>query len=297
MRLLLRSAVFCIVLFQGHPLAAAPEADGKPELVHFTSADAQRTLISGLLLKPKGERPHSAVIMLHGCSGMLTRSGKLKKRPTFWSRWLAARGYLVLLADSFTPRGLNSICKIKKRPVKPDRERPYDAYGALQYLQSRPDVRPDRIFLMGWSNGAMTLLWTIKADAPARPAGLSDDFRAAIAFYPGCVKLSKTGYQAKIPVLLQLGEADDWTPAKPCLGLMAAANQKGSAMRADVHPNAYHNFDHPTSKLKVITTRNSVYKSGQKQVHVGSNPEARAAAIANVAAYLDSFAGPAKAQK
>ncbi len=181
MRHLFLFAVFCIALFPVQPLLAATEAGDKPETVHFTSADAEKTLISGLLLKPKVGRPFSAVIMLHGCSGMLTRSGKLKKRPTFWSRWLAARGHLVLMADSFTPRGLNSICSIKNRPVKPDRERPYDAYGALQYLQARFDVRPDRIFLMGWSNGAMTLLWTVTAVTSARPTDLSHDFRAAIA--------------------------------------------------------------------------------------------------------------------
>ncbi len=293
MRHLFRFAVFGFVLFLLTPIGLAVEV----KTVRFTSADVQKTPLSGLLLKPEGNHPFSAVIMLHGCSGMLTRSGKLKRRPTFWSHWLAARGHLVLLADSFTPRGHNSICKIKKRPVKPDRERPFDAYGALEYLQSRPDVRPDRIFLMGWSNGAMTLLWTVKAGSPARPAGLSHDFRAAIAFYPGCVKLSKTDYRANIPVLLQLGEADDWTPAKPCLSLMANANQRGSTISAEVYPGAYHNFDHPTSKLKVITTRNSVYKSGQKQVHVGSNPDARTAAIANVAAYLDGFSTPAKGQK
>ncbi len=294
MRHLFHFAVFCIVFFPILPSLAATEEVGKPTTVHFTSADAGRTPISGLLLKPKSERPYSAVIMVHGCSGMLTRSGKLKKRPTQWSRWLAARGYLVLMADSFTPRGLNSICRIKDRAVKPDRERPYDAYGALEYLQARFDVRPDRIFLMGWSNGAMTLLWTLKAGAPARPANLPHDFRAAIGFYPGCIKISKTDYITEIPVLLQLGEADDWTPAKPCLQFMETAIRKGSTMRADVHPGAYHNFDHPTSKLKVITTRNSVYKSGEKQVHVGANPKARAAAMANVAAFLDGFAEAAK---
>jgi len=289
MRRLFHFALFCIVLFL---LAPSAGNTGEPGTVHFTSSDRHATPLSGLLLKPDGPGPHSAVIMLHGCSGMLTKSGKLKQRPTFWSRWLAASGHLVLMADSFTPRGLGSICKTEKRPVKPDRERPFDAYGALKYLQSRPDVRPDRIALMGWSNGAMTLLWTVKSDAPARPADLAHDFRAAVGFYPGCVKLLKTGYTTKIPVLLQLGAADDWTPAKPCLRLVTDAYLRGSDTRADLYPGAYHNFDHPTSKLKVITTRNSVYKSGQKKVHVGGNPEARAAAIANVAAYLDQALRP-----
>jgi dienelactone hydrolase len=37
-------------------------------------------------------------------------------------------------------------------------ERARDAYAALVYLQSRPEVRPDGLALMGWSNGAGTVL-------------------------------------------------------------------------------------------------------------------------------------------
>ena len=269
----------------------------KPQSVSFASADARATKLSGLLLIPRGKGPFPAVIMMHGCSGMLTKSGKLKKRPTYWSKWLKQRGFIVLLADSFTPRGHRSICRIKNRPVEPDRERPYDAYGALKYLQARPDVRPDRIFLMGWSNGAMSMLWTIKKGARARPRGLRHDFLAAIGFYPGCVKLSKTAYTTNIPVLLELGGADDWTPAKPCLRLVAKANKMGADMRADVHANAYHNFDHPTSRPKVITTRNSVYKKGYKKVHVGRNRKARNAAAANIAAFLGQQLKSANAKR
>jgi dienelactone hydrolase len=258
----------------------------KYKSVEFTSADPSTTLISGLILKPQGAGPFAAVVMLHGCSGMLTKSGKLKKRPTQWSRLLVAEGYLVLLADSFTARGHHSICRIKNRPVHPNVERPYDAYGALQYLQSRADVRADRITLMGWSNGAMTLLWTVKADATQRPTNLRHDFRAAIGFYPGCVQISKTPYATRIPTLLQIGAADDWTLPKPCLRMVATASSRGSPITADAHAGAYHNFDHPTSKVKTIITRNSVYKSGQKRVHVGSNPKARQASIDNVKTYL-----------
>jgi dienelactone hydrolase len=297
MRHLLVLSIVCFFQLFVPPPVAAATANGELEpvqSVRFASTDEQKTAIEGLLLKPIGKGPFSSVVMLHGCSGMISRSGKLKRRPAFWSHWLAKRGHLVLMVDSFTPRGFKAICSLRNRPVQPDRERPQDAYGALTYLLARPDVRPDQIILMGWSNGAMTLLWTLKADAPARPRDLSHDFRAAIAFYPGCTKLSKTNYRTKTPVLLQLGEADDWTPAKPCLRLMATANGNGSTLSADVYPDAYHNFDHPNSRLKVITTRNSVYKSGQKQVHTGSNPEARAKAIANVAAFLGQILGPKK---
>ena len=287
------SALFCALLV----LLPATRAFAAPEVVRFASADAQGTEINGLLLKPAGKGPFAAAIMLHGCAGMLTKSGKLRKRPEYWSNWLVRRGLMVLLVDSFTPRGHGSICEVEKRPVRPDRERPYDIYGALKFLLARPEVRHDRIFLMGWSNGAMSMLWALRKDAPARPKDLPHDFRAAIGFYPGCVRLAKTAYRTNIPVLLQLGGSDDWTPAKPCQRLVDKANKAGADMRADVHPGAYHNFDHPNSKLKVITTRNSVYSKGYKQVHTGSNQQARNAAAANVAAYLDGHLATAEAER
>lgn len=283
--MLARARVLALLLVLVLPDIASAENAGY-ERVGFTSLDAAAPELSGLLLKPDGTGPFAAVVMLHGCAGMLSKSGKLTKRPTFWSQRLAARGYLVLLADSFTARGLKSICRTRDRPITPEHERPLDAYGALKYLQSRPDVRPDRVALMGWSNGAMTLLWTIKADAPQRPAGLTHDFRAAIGFYPGCVQISKLPFATKIPTLLQLGGADDWTLPKPCIRMVDAARAAGSPIAADVHAGAYHNFDHPSSKVKTITTKNSVYASGEKQVHVGSNPEARDAALKNVAGFL-----------
>ena len=150
--------------------AAAPsfgDDTGDYQRIEFTSLDTAAPKLSGLLLKPAGDGPFPAVVMLHGCAGMLTKSGKLSKRPTFWSKWLMERGYLVLLADSFTARGLKSICRTRERPITPENERPYDAFGALTYLQSRPDVRPDKVALMGWSNGAMAGLHAIRDGSPS----------------------------------------------------------------------------------------------------------------------------------
>ena len=267
-------------------LHARADVGAPYQKVEFASLDAAAPMLSGLLLKPDGAGPFPAVVMLHGCAGMWTKSGKLSKRPTFWSKWLLERGYVVLLADSFTARGLKSICRTKDRPITPEKDRPYDAYGALKYLQSRPDVRPDRVALMGWSNGAMTLLWTIRTQAAQRPHDLKHDFRAAIGFYPGCVQVSKVPFATKIPTTIQIGAEDDWTLPEPCRKLVQHAKTAGSPIDITIHSGAYHNFDHPSSKVHTITTKNSVYASGEKQVHTGTNPEARAKAIENVAAFL-----------
>lgn len=266
------------------PLAAA-------ETVRFASADPAATEISGLLFRPSGAGPFPAVVMLHGCAGMVSKSGRLKRRPTFWARWLVEHGYAALLVDSFSRRGLGSICGIAERPIHPDRERPFDAYGGLAYLQRLTFIIPERIGLMGWSNGAMTLLWTLRRGARQRPATLGHDFRAAVAFYPGCVKLNRNPYASDRPILLQVGAADDWTPAAPCQRLVAEANRRGGRMEIDAYPGAYHSFDDPALPIRTIITRNAALQGGKKTVHIGTDIAARSAAISRVDRFLESHLG------
>ena len=262
------------------PVAFA--ADPTPLAVRFHSADPARTLIGGHYLKPSKVGPQPAVVMLHGCAGMLTASRSLRPRPAFWARWLWEKGYAVLLADSFTPRGHGGICTMAERPLHPDRERPYDAYGALRFLQAQPEVDPARVAVMGWSNGAMTLLWAVKTDARQRPVDLDHPFRAAVAFYPGCSALKRQAYATEVPTLLQLGADDDWTPARHCLVLTDRA-AAGVPIRADVYAEAHHGFDHPASVVRQVLTR----AAGQeRRVHVGTNLKARNSAVVNVEAFL-----------
>lgn len=267
--------------------ARAPTAELRAHAVPFVSGDG--TPLTGYLYKPDGNGPFDTVLMMHGCAGMLNKNGTMKAREAAWLDILRGEGYAVLLADSFTDRGYGSICRIRNRPVLPERERPHDAYGALRWLQAQPFVKPDRIVLMGWSNGAMSMLWAMRRDAPRRPAGLEHDFRAAIGFYPGCIKLRRDvpDYQAALPVLLQIGLADDWTKPKPCIALAGEATARGGApVTYDAYEGAYHSFDHPHSRERTITTKHSGYSSGRKTVHIGTNPKARAQAIARVKTYL-----------
>ena len=279
-----------------------------PHRVTFNSGDG--TLLIAYLYRTKAPAPDRtkapapgpAVIMLHGCGGLLTKSGKIKKREAAWRDILLTEGYTVLLVDSFNPRGHRTICRMKSRPVLPERERPHDAYGALKWLQTQPFADPGRIALMGWSNGAMAMLWTIRDDAQQRPPqqqplgvamGLEKDFIAAVGFYPGCIKIGKTNFKASIPALLQVGLADNWTMPKPCIALVEASNERGGvAMQIDAYDGATHGFDHPGSRPRAITTKNSVYRSGEKAVLVGTHPEARRKAIDRVKAYLRAAFAP-----
>jgi len=81
---------------------------------------------------------------------------------------------VTFLADSYGPRGLQRLCPLpeRDRPIKTDRERVRDAYGALLYIQSRKDVLARSVGVMGWSNGGQAAIWTIGDSHSGRPASL-----------------------------------------------------------------------------------------------------------------------------
>ncbi len=70
----------------------------------------------------------------------------------------------------------------------------------------------DRITLLGWSHGGMTTLSAVSNRARNEPLGL-DPCKAAIAFYPRCSLILR---RVDTPLLVLIGEADDWTPATYC---------------------------------------------------------------------------------
>lgn len=267
-------------------------ARAEPRRVEFPARDG--AMLSGVVVLPEGEGRFPGVVALHGCGGLLTASGRLKARESDWAKRLSAAGYAVFFPDSFNPRGVESVCSLVERPVLPERERVRDAYDALNWFQKQDYVRADRIALLGWSHGAMTALWTMARSSPGRPADLTWDYVGAVVFYPGCAQVGREipDYVAAAPMLLQLGEADEWTPAAPCLKLAEAIRGRpGPAVEVDLYSRAHHGFDQPGGAVHEVVVRNSIYKTGEKTVRVGPEPEARARAIVRVMAWLEDKLG------
>lgn len=264
--------------------ALAAPAFAAGEQVRFPGPGIELT---GRLYRPAGDGPFPAIVLLHGCSGMWRRDGR---EPTaaydFWAEHWRLRGYAALLVDSFGPRGEKEICTQKYRAVSPVRDRPLDAYAGLQWLAARKDVDPGRVHLMGWSNGAMAVLSTIQAGAPGRP-GKGPEFRSAVAFYPGCANLERVDYRTVVPLLIQAGADDDWTPARHCESLVRKSQGKGPPMDIDVYPGAHHAFDGYGKVQTRSEVRNLSSPNGWGAT-VGANPEARTKAIERTTAWLDA---------
>lgn len=245
--------------------------------VTYPSADG--TAISALFALPSGTAPFPAVILLHGCGGRDRANGTLTARHEEWAELLLARGYAVLLPESFASRGQGSQCAVRDRGILPWRERRADAAGARDFLQRQPGIDPARIALMGWSHGGSSVL------ASADLSGIT----AFVAFYPGCSRALRTGdWVPAAPLLLLIGDADDWTPAHPCRALAAAGGPRVSFVE---YPGAYHGFDAPGETVR-LRTGLAFSVRGDGTAHVGTNPAARADALRRVPAFLDGLMMP-----
>ena len=223
-----------------------------------------------------------AMVLLHGCGGPYNSKGVLAARFRELSERFNAMGIHVLVTDSLTPRNERELCTQKngERAVN-QLNRRRDALGALQWLASRPEVDPARLGLLGWSNGGSTVLAAsnqLHAEVQASAARPS----LVVAFYPGCATELARGYRAAAPLLLLVGEADDWTPAEPCKQLAHRAG--GAPVQIETYAGAYHGFD-GTAPLRLRSEVPNGVNPGQG-VHVGGQPAARAASALALERFL-----------
>jgi len=261
-------------------VGVAAETAGANESVEITDAG---TTLRGVLFKPQGAGPFPGVIALHGCGGLINRSGKIVRRFQDWGDRLAAAGLSVLFPDSFTTRGLSPQCRVRERNVRTARERVADAQVARRWLLSQDWTAKSRVSLMGWANGGSAALWAARPQSLPRDG--AQDFRSVIAFYPGCNRLSQAAWSARIPTMILIGKADDWTPAAACEQMVAGARGRSAHASIVVYPGAYHEFDRPDYPVRVVTGL-AFSADGSGRAHVGTNQAAREDAIRKVGQFL-----------
>ena len=240
----------------------------KAQTIRFPGPDGM--VLNATLFLPHGPAKGPAIVALHGCGG------PVPARDDDWARRLAAAGHIVLLPDSFGSRGLGSQCANPSRQVTAYGKRREDAIAALQYLAGRAGTPPGGVVLMGWSDGATTALAAGRV-SPDLPAGL---VRGIVALYPGCTVAGGKSWQPAAPVLILMGEADDWTPAAPC---RVVAERWPAQVRLVTYAGAYHDFDMPDRPVRVLS---GLASPPGGHAHAGSNPAAREEALRQVPAFI-----------
>jgi dienelactone hydrolase len=267
--------VLTLTLLAGGGVAHA----GGPETVEFH--DGEITL-KAMVYRPEGAGPFPAVIAMHDCSGLTNPAGRVNAKYREWAQLLVKDGFVVLFPESYDSRGLANQCNVRNRTIRPEHELVEDANASRRWLSQQPDVRADHISLLGWSNGASSVLWTVR---PQRKADDRPDFRSAVAFYPVCHRLESTAWSARIPTLILIGAADDVTSPQDCEHMVAGAKGRSARISITVYPGALHDFDHP-NRPPQLRTDYAVSADGTGRVHTGTNLAARADSLKRVPQWL-----------
>src|ERR1043165_8662631 len=254
------------------PAGAAPDA-----------VDIDGTKLKGLIYRPAGNGPFPAIVAMHGCDGLTEQGSVISRRYADWGERPMAGGDGGLFLDSFAARGLGAQCSAGQRSLRSGRERVVDIEAARRFLQAQSYVAPDRVSLIGWANGGVATLWTVRPGAARRDG--KPDFRFAVAFYPGCRRLRDTAWASRLPTLILIGDKDDWTPAGPCEQMVAGARGRTARATIHVYPGASHDSAPP--HLPLQQRLNVALATGPiGRVHVGTDPAARADALKRVPEWI-----------
>jgi dienelactone hydrolase len=262
-------------------IAATPQFGPTPERVTFASADGHTVLV-GYVFKPQGPHPARvpAVVMMHGRAGPYSTLAKgkydattLSERHRQWGALWAQQGYLAVLVDGFGPRGYPQGFPRFSYDQRPESlnevtVRPLDAYGALAYLRTRPDVQAARVALQGWSNGGSATLATMSEATPALTSPTpTTGFRGALAFYPACGLKGQfeDGVVPYAPVRVLMGSADEEVSPRVCTTLV----DKGRAHQGDItiklYPGGTHDFDDPGTNRQQVPANVAARRDGMAE--------------------------------
>jgi dienelactone hydrolase len=200
-----------------------PIGGGYTNAIDIPVNDPATKAISGALFKPTGAGPFPAVVYMVGCGGIDPPPLRAQEKTAI--DHLLGKGMAILIVDSFTPRHEPKGVCADLGNVDGGKAAEYatrgsnDVLAAVAVLKKMPEIDAKHIFLTGFSLGGWSSLLAIDTKNPAsRGAGVA----GVIAYYPYCYD----GVDPSVPVLVMIGEKDDWTPAVKCQALTGKTNQR-----------------------------------------------------------------------
>jgi len=198
------------VLFGVLGLAVAQTLESVEPVIDVSFPAGDSLELRGQLYQPNGGGPFPAVVLMHRCDGMLANMTPMEKVALM----LRDSGYVVLVVDSFGPRGVRNVCDDPVLVKSPNpRDRVEDALVANRYLSSLKFVDSSRVGLVGWAHGGITALmtWARNSDASG-----GSPFAAIAAYYPLCGVMGIDIRSSNTPLLIFIGDRDDVVSASGC---------------------------------------------------------------------------------
>jgi dienelactone hydrolase len=221
-----------------------------------------------------------AVALFHGCGGVGQNNTRMAELLRSW-------GYVALVVDSFSSRGLKDVCG-RNWPTQADAEkRAIDIDAAGLWLNTQTFVKSTQSAFMGYSyGGGVGLLRALSARTDIR---VQSGWRAAVLVYPDCGLGEPLGpaLRPRLPTMIAMGALDDWTPVRQCEALLGRIVADRALIETHVYPDAHHSFDAlglPVRYLDGVGNRSK--PDGCCGAHYGANEAAWKAFVTDVREYL-----------
>ena len=233
--------------------------------------------LGAMLYEPRGTGPFPAVVLLHGCAGILDKHAA-------WAKKLVGWGYAALIVDSFSALGIESLCDAEDEVwQRVSKARSRDADAALAFLASRKNIDARNIAMMGWSYGGTTVLELLNEERT--------DYRAAIALYPSCWQYLQQHpepqfFDSSAPLLILHGADDDWTLIEHCRKLTERVDQRGKPVSLREYSGARHDFDNPAQTTEMLRGVRIEKEGASGDVTVAYDRAAHTAALKDVKHFL-----------
>jgi dienelactone hydrolase len=211
------------------------------------------------MFKPDGAGPFPGLVLMPTCGGHNNFMNTFD-----WAKRALAQGYAVVVVDPLKPRDVSINCTA---PLKVTPSRLFkDAMDAASHLRKQSFVDPERIGLMGFSQGAMVGLGAAGAKHSRDHGGTP--FQAIVSAYPVCIarnlrspitrepaEAHYASAEIVVPILVEMGEQDTEGYPKDCIPTLDEAKAKGAPVEYRLYKGATHAWDatetrnQPFSKL------------------------------------------------
>jgi dienelactone hydrolase len=226
--------VIVVLPATGTSQTAPPMGGGYTDVIPIPVDDPTTKNIAGALFKPTGSGPFPGVVFMTTCAGLNSPEEMAMQKAAI--DHLLAKGVATLLVDPYTPRNEpEGICaNLNAQTFAQYATRGgNDAVAALKVLKAMPDIDPNRVFLQGYSWGAISSLFAMDLKTPSAH---DSKVSGVIAYYPYCYD----NVEFSSPTLVLIGDKDDWTAAKLCQAVNGKPN-----LEIVVFPGATHAFNMP----------------------------------------------------
>ena len=210
-------------------IALASPALAAEQTVSFKSGDETA---NGFLAIPEGKGPFPAVLVIQEWWGV---DDWVKGQ----ARALAKEGYVALAPDLYRGKVTNKQEEAHQLMMGTPRDRALrDLKAAFNHLGGRPDVRKDRIGVIGWCMGGMYSL----AFATEEPR-----LAAVVAYYGAPPTDAAAIGKIKAPVLGNYGAEDKGPAPEQVKAFEAALTKAGKTVDVKIYPGAGHAFANPNN--------------------------------------------------